>query len=318
MMDRISGRVALLVVVVASLLVVLLGWFVLISPEKSKADKARSADQRYEHATRGGDEPARRPCPGVRAWSRRGCSRRRFPTTHGSLRFSASSRPRPRSRASSWTRLLRSRFCPEPAAETPADLADRQGPRFRVAELPAAPPHVGRSSRRPGQGDRAVVHGRRDSVQRHSAHTRGRQRRLDGRADPGDGGAERVRLLADVRRRPSGGAHDDEYLSRQRHALMASVGLSTGKRQSSAFAAKAAAKARRQKIIAVVLMVGLVGVLAYEVSDTLEGRPGQKTARPGDRARHLAVPPATSELQDTVADAASRTCRRPVLGHGAG
>ncbi len=39
MMDRISGRVALLVVVVASLLVVLLGWFVLISPEKSKADK---------------------------------------------------------------------------------------------------------------------------------------------------------------------------------------------------------------------------------------------------------------------------------------
>jgi len=37
--DRISGRIALLLVVIACLLVVVLGWFVLISPQRSKASK---------------------------------------------------------------------------------------------------------------------------------------------------------------------------------------------------------------------------------------------------------------------------------------
>jgi hypothetical protein len=39
MIDRLSGRVALLVAVVATLAIVLLGWFVLLAPERSKADK---------------------------------------------------------------------------------------------------------------------------------------------------------------------------------------------------------------------------------------------------------------------------------------
>lgn len=39
MIDRISGRVALLVIVIAALLVLLIGWFALISPERSKASK---------------------------------------------------------------------------------------------------------------------------------------------------------------------------------------------------------------------------------------------------------------------------------------
>jgi len=42
MIDRLSGRVALLVIVVATLTIVLLGWFVLISPERSKAAKLDS------------------------------------------------------------------------------------------------------------------------------------------------------------------------------------------------------------------------------------------------------------------------------------
>lgn len=42
MIDRLSGRVALLIVVVACLLVVILGWIVLISPERSKAAKLDS------------------------------------------------------------------------------------------------------------------------------------------------------------------------------------------------------------------------------------------------------------------------------------
>jgi hypothetical protein len=39
MIDKLSGRVALLLVVVATLLVVLLGWFVLLAPERAKATK---------------------------------------------------------------------------------------------------------------------------------------------------------------------------------------------------------------------------------------------------------------------------------------
>jgi hypothetical protein len=39
MIDRISGRIALLLVVIACLFVVILGWFVLISPQRSKATK---------------------------------------------------------------------------------------------------------------------------------------------------------------------------------------------------------------------------------------------------------------------------------------
>ena len=39
MIDRMSGRVALLLVVVALILVFLLGWFVLVSPQRSKASK---------------------------------------------------------------------------------------------------------------------------------------------------------------------------------------------------------------------------------------------------------------------------------------
>ena len=35
MIDRLSGRIALLIVVVGALLIILLGWFVLISPEGS-------------------------------------------------------------------------------------------------------------------------------------------------------------------------------------------------------------------------------------------------------------------------------------------
>ena len=42
MIDRMSGRVALLLVSVALLLVVLLGWFVLIAPQRSKATKLDS------------------------------------------------------------------------------------------------------------------------------------------------------------------------------------------------------------------------------------------------------------------------------------
>lgn len=42
MIDRMSGRVALLLVTVALLLVLLLGWFVLISPQRSKASKLDS------------------------------------------------------------------------------------------------------------------------------------------------------------------------------------------------------------------------------------------------------------------------------------
>jgi type IV pilus assembly PilO-like protein len=42
MIDRLSGRLALLVVVVATLAIVLLGWFVLLAPERSKAAKLDS------------------------------------------------------------------------------------------------------------------------------------------------------------------------------------------------------------------------------------------------------------------------------------
>ena len=77
---------------------------------------------------------------------------------------------------------------------------------------------------------------------------------------------------------------------------MASVGLSAGKRQSSAFAAKAAAKARRQKIIAGVLMVALVGVLAYESPTLLKVVQGTKAAAPPIQAAPLA-PPATSDAK---------------------
>ena len=39
MIDRMSGRVALLIVVIAIIAIFLLGWFVLLSPERSKASK---------------------------------------------------------------------------------------------------------------------------------------------------------------------------------------------------------------------------------------------------------------------------------------
>lgn len=42
MIDRLSGRVALLVIVVATLLIILLGWFVLLAPERAKATKLDS------------------------------------------------------------------------------------------------------------------------------------------------------------------------------------------------------------------------------------------------------------------------------------
>jgi type IV pilus assembly PilO-like protein len=42
MIDRLSGRVALLVIVTATLAILLLGWFVLLAPERSKATKLDS------------------------------------------------------------------------------------------------------------------------------------------------------------------------------------------------------------------------------------------------------------------------------------
>ena len=42
MIDRLSGRVALLLVVIGTLVIVLLGWFVLVAPERSKASKLDS------------------------------------------------------------------------------------------------------------------------------------------------------------------------------------------------------------------------------------------------------------------------------------
>ena len=61
MIDRMSGRVALLLVVVALILVFLLGWFVLVAPQNGESVEAHDPDRRDERAAASRDEPARGP-----------------------------------------------------------------------------------------------------------------------------------------------------------------------------------------------------------------------------------------------------------------
>ena len=91
MIDRMSGRVSLLLVSVALIVVLLLGWFVLVAPQRSKASKLDWRGRPDERAVAGSDESSARPDRPAESRCASGLARPPCRTSRRCRRFSVSS-----------------------------------------------------------------------------------------------------------------------------------------------------------------------------------------------------------------------------------